>query len=184
MAVVGDVCGKGPEAAALTALARHTIRATARLGPAGAVARVHDAIRASGESTYCTLCCAELRPTRDGMEVTVTTAGHPEPWIVGAGGSLRRLEVTGPLVGAFDAPSYTAQDLHLERGALLFICSDGLPEARRNGDVFGDHRLGALLSAMAAESPGSLLERLEQEILSFVQGSPRDDLAMFALRVA
>jgi len=184
MAVVGDVCGKGPEAAALTALARHTVRATARLGPAGAVARVHDAIRASGESTYCTLCCAELRPTRDGMKVTVTTAGHPEPWVVAADGSLRRLEVTGPLVGAFDAPSYTAQDLHLDRGALLFICSDGLPEARRNGDVFGDHRLGALLSAMAAESPGSLLERLEQEILSFVQGSPRDDLAMFALRVA
>jgi serine phosphatase RsbU (regulator of sigma subunit) len=184
MAVLGDVCGKGPQAAALTALARHTVRATARLGPAGAVGRVHDAIRASGELTYCTLCCAELRPTRDGLDATVTTAGHPEPWIIEPDGSLRRLEVTGPLVGAFDAPSFAAQDLHLERGALLFICSDGLPEARRNGEVFGDHRLGALLSALASESPDSLLERLEEEILRFVQGSPRDDLAMFALRVA
>ena len=183
MAVVGDVCGKGPEAAALTALARHTVRATARLGPAGAVARVHDAIRASGEHTYVTLCCAELRTTPEGIEASVTTAGHPEPWLVGADGSVRRLEVTGPLVGALDAPSFGAQQLHLEPGALLFICSDGLPEARRNGEFFGDHRLSALLSGLAAERPDAMLQRLEQEILRFVGGSPRDDLAMFALRV-
>lgn len=183
MAVLGDVCGKGPEAAALTALARHTVRATARLGPAGAVARVHEAIRASGEHTYCTLCCADLRPTPDGIEATVTTAGHPEPWVVGADGSVRRLEVTGPLVGVLDSPTFTAQDLRLESGQLLFICSDGIPEARRNGEFFGDHRLEALLSALAGERPAAMLERLEQEIMRFVQGSPRDDLAMFALRV-
>ena len=183
MAVVGDVCGKGPEAAALTALARHTLRATARLGPAGAVARVHDAIRSSGEYTYCTLCCAELRPGPDGIDATVTTAGHPEPRIVGADGSIRRLAVTGPLVGVLDAPTYGAQELRLRPGELLFICSDGLLEARRNGEVFGDHRMEALLSALASSRPRAMLERLEQEILSFVEGSPRDDLAMFALRV-
>jgi serine phosphatase RsbU (regulator of sigma subunit)/CHASE1-domain containing sensor protein len=183
MAVVGDVCGKGPEAAALTALARHTVRATARLGPAGAVARVHEAIRDSGEHTYVTLCCAELRPTPTGIEASVTTAGHPEPWVVKPDGSLLRLTVTGPLVGAFDAPVFRAQDLRLERGAMLFICSDGLPEARRNGEFFGDHRLGALLAGLAAERPETMLQRLEQEILRFVEGNPRDDLAMFALRV-
>jgi serine phosphatase RsbU (regulator of sigma subunit) len=183
MAVVGDVCGKGPEAAALTALARHTVRATARLGPAGAVARVHEAIRASGEHTYVTLCCAELRPTPDGIRASVTTAGHPEPWIVNADGGVRRLEVTGPLVGALDAPRYGAQEVRLDPGALLFICSDGLPEARRNGEFFGDHRLGALLTGLASERPGAMLQRLEGEILKFVGGNPRDDLAMFALRV-
>ena len=183
MAVVGDVCGKGPEAAALTALARHTVRATARLGPAGAVARVHEAIRASGESTYVTLCCAELRPTPDGIQASVTTAGHPEPWIVNADGTLRRLEVTGPLVGALDAPRYGAQEVRLDPGALLFICSDGLPEARRNGEFFGDHRLGALLTGLASQRPEAMLQRLEGEIVKFVGGNPRDDLAMFALRV-
>ncbi len=183
MAVVGDVCGKGPEAAALTALARHTVRATARLGPAGAVARVHEAIRSSGEHTYVTLCCAELRPTPDGIQASVTTAGHPEPWIVNADGTVRRLEVTGPLVGALDAPRYGAQEVRLDPGALLFICSDGLPEARRNGEFFGDHRLGALLTGLASERPGAMLQRLEGEIVKFVGGNPRDDLAMFALRV-
>ncbi len=183
MVVVGDVCGKGPEAAALTALARHTVRATARLGPAGAVARVHEAIRSSGEYTYCTLCCAELRPGPDGIEATVTTAGHPEPWVVGADGAVRRLEVTGPLVGALDDPAFTAQQLVLEPGALLFICSDGIPEARHNGEFFGDHRLEALLSGLVQERPGAILERLEEEVIRFVGGSPRDDLAMFALRV-
>ncbi len=183
MAVVGDVCGKGPEAAALTALARHTVRATARLGPAGAVARVHEAIRDSGEHTYVTLCCAELRPTPDGIQASVTTAGHPEPWIVNADGTVHRLEVTGPLVGVLDAPRFGAQEVRLDPGALLFICSDGLPEARHNGEFFGDHRLGALLTGLASERPGAMLQRLEGEILRFVGGNPRDDLAMFALRV-
>lgn len=183
MAVVGDVCGKGPEAAALTALARHTVRATAGLGPAGAVARVHEAIRASGEHTYVTLCCAELRPTPDGIEASVTTAGHPEPWLVKTDGTVSRLEVTGPLVGALDAPRFGTQNLRLDPGALLFICSDGLPEARRNGEFFGDHRLGALLAALAAQPPEAMLQRLEQEIVRFTGGNPRDDLAMFALRV-
>lgn len=183
MAVVGDVCGKGPEAAALTALARHTLRATARLGPAGAVARVHEAIKASGEYTYCTLCCAELRPGPGGIAVIVTTAGHPEPRVVSKDGSVRRLDVTGPLVGALDEPSFRAQELTLEPGSTLFICSDGIPEARHDGDFFGDHRLEALLGALADQNPAGLLERLEEEVIRFVAGSPRDDLAMFALRV-
>jgi serine phosphatase RsbU (regulator of sigma subunit) len=183
MAVLGDVCGKGPKAAALTALARHTVRATARLGPAGAVARVHDAIRSSGDHTYCTLCCAELRPGPHGIDVTVTTAGHPQPWVLGADGSVTRLQVTGPLVGILDDPSYSAQDLRLEPGALLFICSDGILEARRDGEFFGEHRLGALLTALASERPAAMLERLEHEIMRFVAGELGDDLAMFALRV-
>jgi serine phosphatase RsbU (regulator of sigma subunit) len=183
MAVVGDVCGKGPEAAALTALARHTVRATARLGPAGAVARVHEAIRDSGEYTYVTLCCAELRPNPSGIDASVTTAGHPEPWLVRPDGAVRRLPVTGPLVGALDAPTYTAEAIRLEPGTLLFVCSDGLPEARHDGEFFGDHRLGALLTGLASEPLSPLLERLEREIIGFVGGNPRDDLAMFALRV-
>jgi sigma-B regulation protein RsbU (phosphoserine phosphatase) len=91
--------------------------------------------------------------------------------------------VTGPLVGALDSPRFGTQSLRLDHGALLFICSDGLPEARRNGEVFGDHRLGALLTALATESPDAMLQRLEQEIVRFSGGTPRDDLAMFALRV-
>jgi CHASE1-domain containing sensor protein/GAF domain-containing protein len=184
MAVIGDVCGKGPEAAALTALARHTVRATARLGPAGAVARVHEAIRDSGEHTYVTLCCAELRPSFAGIEASITTAGHPEPWLIGADGKQRRLDVTGPLVGILDSPTFTAQEVRLEPGDLLFMCSDGLPEARHNGEFFGEHRLGALLAGLASAPPEAMLERLEREILRFVEGSPRDDLAMFALRVS
>jgi serine phosphatase RsbU (regulator of sigma subunit) len=183
MAVVGDVCGKGPDAARLTALARHTIRATARLGAAGAVARVHEAIRDSGEHTYCTLCCAELIPSQNGLEARVVTAGHPEPWLVSPDGTTTRLEVTGPLVGILDDPSFAAQELQLEPGSLLFICSDGIPEARRNGQFFGEHRVGALLSALASEAPADLLERVEREVMRFVADSPRDDLAMFALRV-
>jgi serine phosphatase RsbU (regulator of sigma subunit)/CHASE1-domain containing sensor protein len=183
VAVVGDVCGKGPGAAALTALVRHTLRATADGGPELAVARVHEAIRASGEHTYCTLCCVELDTSGPGLGARITTAGHPEARILHADGTVRRLNVTGPLVGAFDSATFESESVRLESGDLLFMCSDGVPEARRNGDVFGDERLEALLGSMAGLPPAELIEKLEAEVVEFVAGRQRDDLALFALRV-
>ncbi len=183
VAVVGDVCGKGPEAAALTALVRHTLRATARLGPEEAVFRVHEAIKASGENTYCTLCCAELRATEDGLVARVTTAGHPEPRIVSSDGSIKRLDVTGPLVGILSDPVFESQEVVLPRGSTFFMCSDGIPEARRNGEIFGDVRLETLLAELGRLDPEEMLRQLEAEVVSFVEGRPRDDLALFALRV-
>ncbi len=183
VAVVGDVCGKGPEAAALTALVRHTLRATARLGPAEAVLRVHEAIQASGENTYCTLCCAELRVTEGGLMARVTTAGHPEPRVVLRDGRIERLDVTGPLVGILPDPVFEAQEIHLPVGSTFFMCSDGIPEARRNAELFGDTRLEGLLQELSALNPEEMLRRLEGEVISFVEGRPRDDLALFALRV-
>lgn len=182
MAVLGDVCGKGPEAAALTALARHTIRATARLGPAGAVRRVHEAIQASDERTYCTLCCIELTPRDDGIDTRFTVAGHPEPRIVAADGAVSHLPVTGPLVGALEDPRFAQRSLRIAPGSLLFMFSDGVPEARRGRDVFGDHRLDALLAALHDEDLSTMLQRIEGEVVSFVDDRPRDDLALFALR--
>ncbi|MEJ7875216.1 MAG: SpoIIE family protein phosphatase [Solirubrobacterales bacterium] len=183
IAVVGDVCGKGPEAAALTSLVRHTLRATARLGPAEAVMRVHEAIQASGENTYCTLCCAELRRADGGLAARVTTAGHPEPRVVTRDGEVERMEVTGPLVGILHEPVFSSQEIRLPAGSTFFMCSDGIPEARRNGELFGDQRLEKMLSAMSGLDPAELVRRLEDEVVSFVEGRPRDDLALFALRV-
>jgi serine phosphatase RsbU (regulator of sigma subunit) len=183
VAVVGDVCGKGPEAAALTALVRHTLRATARLGPEEAVLRVHEAIQASGENTYCTLACAELRRDGDALIARVTTAGHPEPRVIGPEGSIERLEVTGPLVGVLQDPVFEAQEVRLPAGSTFFMCSDGIPEARRNGEIFGDLRLERLLVKLGALEPEEMLRRMEDEVVDFVAGRPRDDLALFALRV-
>ena len=183
VAVVGDVCGKGPEAAALTALVRHTLRATARLGPEEAVLRVHEAIQASGENTYCTLACAELRHVDDGLVARVTTAGHPEPRVVGPEGTIERLDVTGPLVGVLHDPVFEAQEVRLPAGSTFFMCSDGIPEARRNGEIFGDIRLERLLAKLGPLDPEEMLRRLEAEVVDFVAGRPRDDLALFALRV-
>ena len=183
IAVVGDVCGKGPEAAALTSLVRHTLRATARLGPALAVERVHEAIQASGENTYCTICCAELRQEADGFAARVVTAGHPEPRVVLKDGGVQRLDVTGPLVGVLDEPVFEAQEIILPSGATFFMCSDGIPEARRNGELFGDNRLERLLSRLSPLDPSEMLRNLEEEVVTFVEGRPRDDLALFAFRV-
>ena len=183
MAVVGDVCGKGPEAASLTALVRHTLRATAQLGPEAAVRRVHEAIRSSGENTYCTLCCAELRTAPEGLIARVATAGHPEPRVVANDRTVTRLEVNGPLVGVLERPVFGAQEVRLEPGSMLFMCSDGVPEARRNGEVFGDDRLEALLQEVVSLEPPAALDRMEREVMEFSDGRRRDDLALFALKV-
>jgi serine phosphatase RsbU (regulator of sigma subunit) len=63
------------------------------------------------------------------------------------------------------------------------MCSDGIPEARRNGEIFGDRRLERLLEKLGPLEPEEMLRRLEAEVVDFVAGRPRDDLALFALRV-
>ena len=103
-------------------------------------------------------------------------------FIVGRDGVVRRLNVTGPLVGALDAPVYGSETVHLAAGEMFFMCSDGVPEARRNDDVFGDRRLEALLSELSDLGPQELITRLEAEIVRFVAGRQRDDLAFFAMR--
>jgi serine phosphatase RsbU (regulator of sigma subunit) len=63
------------------------------------------------------------------------------------------------------------------------MCSDGIPEARRNGEIFGDGRLERLLARLGPLQPEEMLKQLEDEVVDFVAGRPRDDLALFALRV-
>ncbi len=79
-----------------------------------------------------------MRHVDDGLVARVTTAGHPEPRVVGPEGSIERLEVTGPLVGVLHDPVFEAQEVRLPAGSTFFMCSDGIPEARRNGEIFGD----------------------------------------------
>ena len=117
------------------------------------------------------------------MVARVTTAGHPEPRVVGPEGSIQRLDVTGPLVGVLQDPVFEAQEVELHPGSTFFMCSDGIPEARRNGEIFGDVRLERLLTSLGELDPDEMLRRLEDEVVDFVEGRPRDDLALFALRV-
>jgi serine phosphatase RsbU (regulator of sigma subunit) len=100
-----------------------------------------------------------------------------------ADGEVQRLDVTGPLVGILHDPVFDAQEVNLPAGSTFFMCSDGIPEARRNGEIFGDERLEELLASLRELTPEEMLHQLEGHVVAFVEGRPRDDLALFALRV-
>jgi serine phosphatase RsbU (regulator of sigma subunit) len=184
--IIGDVVGKGPAAAAVTGLARHTLRAAApyERSPSAMLAVLNRALLAErrGER-LASVACVELNADGDALDLTVSVAGHPLPLLVDAGGDVREVGHFGQLLG-FEEPLRT-DDAHerLQPGELLVLYTDGVVEARGAGGVFGEERLRALLSELAGEAPTRVVQRVEAAVLAASGGRPRDDLAIVALRV-
>jgi serine phosphatase RsbU (regulator of sigma subunit)/CHASE1-domain containing sensor protein len=189
-AVVGDVCGKGAEAAALTSLVRHTLRAGADVdGPGEALNRVDRAIHAeTGGRMFCTLAYAHIDaadPEGSGpARVTAATGGHPEPLIVRGDGRVELLERTGPLLGAFGEASFGEVRLDLAPGDTLVLLTDGVIEARARGQLFGEERVRSVLAAAATLPLEAMLLSLEDAVVQFADGQPQDDLALLGVRLA
>jgi serine phosphatase RsbU (regulator of sigma subunit) len=188
-AVVGDVCGKGADAAALTSLVRHTLRAGADFDrPAGALQRVDRAVyEETGGATFCTLAYALIEADdRDGASparVIAATGGHPEPLIARRDGGVERVRATGPLLGAFGDASFGEHGFELQPGDTLLLFTDGVLEARSRGELFGEERLEALVSAAPGIPLEELLRALEEAVVRFAGGRPQDDVALLALRL-
>jgi serine phosphatase RsbU (regulator of sigma subunit)/CheY-like chemotaxis protein len=189
LVVVGDVCGRGADAAALTGLARHTVRAEARHveGPGQILEALHGAITAHGghNARFVTAACVSLRRDGDGFALRAATAGHPPPLIGRADGAVEELSGTGPLLGAFDPVVVEERAARLGAGDTLLLYTDGLAEARRGTELFGDGPLAALLGELAAAAAPA------QELVdALVDAADRhaetmdDDLAVLCLRNA
>lgn len=186
VAVVGDVCGSGAEAAALTSLLRHTLRTASRLSrPEHALSLVDSAAREeTGGRTFLTLAAAWLSDAEPGEPVRarIAVGGHPEPRLVRADGSVTRIPPNGPLLGVIDEWSISTSALVIQPGETLLLFTDGLTEARHDGALYGDERLDSLLSRLADAPLEELLRELEADVLDFAGGGTHDDLAMLALR--
>ena len=186
-AVIGDVSGKGPEAAALTALARHTLYAMA-LGepsPARNLARLDEAMRRRSDGpAFCTVVYARLCPGRERTTVTLSSGGHPPPLIVRADGRAEWVELPGTLVGILEDARFEDRELMLGPGDVLLLYTDGAVELRRGDLAFGDRRLKESLRAHAGMSAEHVVDavarHIEEELRS---GAARDDVALLALRV-
>ncbi len=185
-ALIGDVTGKGPEAAALTSLARHTLR-TAALGSAGPAANLHllnRAMLADAESTrFCTVVYARVCPSPGTALVTVATGGHLPPLILRAGGTVERVPVIGTLVGGVADPVFEEVDVRLHAGDLMLLYTDGVTELRTSDPEYGEARLLETLRRMAGASADAVVEAVEQAAVEAQEGPPRDDIALLALRV-
>lgn len=187
-AVVGDVAGKGLEAAQLTALARHTLT-TATLyerEPRRVLGTLNAALcnRRSG-GRFCTVALGFVRPVRGGgARLTLCSGGHPPPLLLRADGTVARVHVPGKLVGVLDEPGFGQRDVHLPPGEALLLYTDGLLEARdREGDFFGEQRLDQALARGAGLDAEGIADTVERALTRFHAGAlQRDDVAILVLR--
>jgi PAS domain S-box-containing protein len=187
MAVVGDVCGKGAAAAAVTALARYTVRAVAMKEdePVAVLSALNEAMIRQLDDQFCTVVCARLRPVDGpGLELTVARGGHPAPLVLRADGSIETLDPPGKALGVFPDPELGDRAIRLEAGDAAVFYTDGVVEARGpDGSFFGERRLLDLLRACAGLEASAIAEKLRDVVVDYGEGSPRDDLAVLVLRV-
>lgn len=181
--VVGDISGKGLEAAVLTSLMKNTLRAhTAEpeKGP-GEILRLTNEIvyRETSSEQFATAFFGILDITTG--RLTYTNAGHTTTAVLHGDGTVSALPSTGPLVGAFEAMQFGEGGIVLAPGDSLLLYTDGLTEARRDREEFGEERLLTLLSRTEAGGPEGMIARITDEVEQFTGGVLRDDLALLAI---
>jgi PAS domain S-box-containing protein len=185
--VVGDVCGKGAEAAALTGMVRYTIRAEAahRASPCEVLRLLNDAIlRQFNDGRFCTVLHGRVRVGSGGARLRMAAAGHPPPLVVRATGTVEPVSVGGPLLGVIRTVSHEDVTVDLGPGDALVCFTDGVTEGRGPDGMFGDRRLGEVLAAAAGMAAEAIAERVTQASLEFQGGVTQDDLALLVLRVS
>jgi sigma-B regulation protein RsbU (phosphoserine phosphatase) len=180
--VLGDVSGKGASAAAVTALARHIVRAEVlhEKSPARVLGVLHEAIRRTYPERLCTALLLDIRFDRE-VDVVVSAAGHPLPIRID-GPRLERVGATGTVLGILDEVHLSDQVFRLERGQSLVLYTDGVPDARDGEEFYGDGRIEALVAREAGQSAGKLAAALAASAIAFQHGKARDDIAVVVLR--
>jgi PAS domain S-box-containing protein len=183
-AVVGDVSGKGAEAAAVMALARYTVRTVAlgRSRPSQILRVLNEAMLRSETDRFCTATLLRLRPTGRTVRVTASSAGHPRPLIVRSDGKVEDVVADGTLLGVFEDPTLTDVDVELGVGDAVVAYTDGVTEERRDLEFFGEDRLCSLLSDLAGVSADELADGVVREVEAFRPEPPADDIAVLVLR--
>jgi sigma-B regulation protein RsbU (phosphoserine phosphatase) len=128
--VIGDVCGHGAAAAAVTALTRHTTRAVALLEPepGQVLATVNAALLASDYDRFCTAVYGRLTPHAAGASITLASGGHPAPLLRRNSGETKVLDAHGPFLGVIPDPHFPQITIELEPGNVLLLHTDGLTE--------------------------------------------------------
>jgi PAS domain S-box-containing protein len=185
-AVIGDVCGKGAEAAAVTALARHTIRAAVVHDPqpAAVLRELNAAILRHGtDFRFCTVLYVRLVPQRDGVEACIATGGHPLPVLLRASGEAGTAGRPGTLLGVVPEPAISETSIRLRAGDALVLFTDGVTEASPLDDALGPERLAEFLGTCAGKNAGRIAAGIEGKVLELQRGHPRDDVAVLVVRV-
>ncbi|MFD9544683.1 PP2C family protein-serine/threonine phosphatase [Streptomyces sp. NPDC060022] len=187
---LGDVCGKGPQAAAITSLTRYTLRAAALHDPDPVTVLttlntvLHERYT-SGDTRYCTAIFGVLHPGSDHVSVHLASGGHPSALIQRADGTAHYLPTPGGmLIGVLPQAQFTAARTRLLPGDTLLLYTDGLTEARTGPEreLYGDDALRAFVAEQSAKGPQALITALTGLLAGFGDGLD-DDTALLALGV-
>lgn len=189
--VLGDVSGKGAEAAAVSAATRYTLRALAgpSLSPATTLREVNAVLQRQTESErHCTLVHGHLRPPRQHeasgapLRMVISLAGHHWPLVLRADGQVEEVGTLGTALALFDDPELHDAEVELAPGEVLCVFTDGLLEARRGRDQFGSERIAELLRTHRDLSADGMAGAVLDAVRAFHGEELGDDLAMLVVR--
>ena len=183
---IGDVCGKGQDAAAMTAAARHAIRAFAHVHevPADVLAAANEVLVAEDyDERFVTASLALLRQRGRSVQVRLGSCGHVGPAVVRADGRVEILEGDGLPLGLFDDSRPGRLELELHQGDVLFFYTDGVTEARGSDLSFFEDRLADELAAVAGRKATDIVRAVQELVTSFSAGELKDDVTILAVRV-
>ncbi len=184
---IGDVCGKGPEAAAVTGMTRHALRILADEGhdvPA-VLERLNALILSEGSRVpFVTLIHGELVPAPGGgATIALACAGHPLPLILRSAGGVQAAAKAQPLLGVLDAVTFCSDSVRLSPGDVLLCVTDGLTERRAFGRLLDDDDgLSFLLGECSGLNAGAIAARIQRAVDEFGVGPPADDQALIVFR--
>jgi sigma-B regulation protein RsbU (phosphoserine phosphatase) len=181
---LGDVAGKGPPAALMSALMQGMFTAQAQFadGPASAVTHMNRALCRRGlESRFVTLMFGIMQANGS---LVYCNAGHNPPFIMGKNGKVRRLEEGGPVVGLLEFAPYSQETVQLDAGDTIVIFSDGVSEAlNAAGEEFGDDRLEKCAAGALDQASSVLVERIVASVREFTRGAAQsDDITVMVIR--
>jgi sigma-B regulation protein RsbU (phosphoserine phosphatase) len=183
--VIGDVCGKGVDAAVVTALARHTLRAAAvrQPQPSSALEALNEVLLGHDSGRFCTVAVLRLLREGDAWRATVSCGGHPLPLLVRPGHPPVTFGRPGSLVGVLDESTFLDVAIPLVAGDAVVLYTDGITEGRSTaGAFYGEARLAATLADQGG-SAARLADGLLADVLRFQSGRARDDIAIVVVAV-
>ncbi|MGK5673387.1 SpoIIE family protein phosphatase [Micromonospora sp. URMC 106] len=185
LVVVGDVSGKGVQAATVTGLVRDVIRVLVGDGKPlpEALARVNETLVERGGGRYCTLALAAVGPGNGAqLDVSLHLAGHDRPVLLRSGGGATFVGAGGTALGLLDSITSPTAEILLDPGDSLVFYTDGVTERRRGRELFGTDRLRDAAAPLAGYSADVVAARLRSTALGFSAEAPRDDIAILVLR--
>jgi serine phosphatase RsbU (regulator of sigma subunit) len=186
-AVIGDVCGKGPEAASLTALARYTVRTASspESSPSDVLRTLHDSISSErSDFRFCTAALARIQAPSNGKgkaHLTVALGGHPLPIILREDGRVDPIGRPGTLLGVLPSPVLADADATLGPGDSLILYTDGVLDVRDSTERGDPDWLARQLPELAGKSADQIAQGLADAAIDRHGGEPRDDIAILVL---